>query len=181
MGFLNTRDLAFVSMAAALWAVLNVTIGPIFWQATRLPVLCDLIGVSLFAITAWWTMKPGAVSLMGVAATLLNFVFLPSATQFLGFTVAAILFDAAAYALGYERCCRKGPWGVVLILGLSIASAFAAGLVIGYFFMAPVALGGYGGAIVFALIHAAGGAAGGVLGVVLMRGLRRRGLGAGMR
>jgi hypothetical protein len=125
-------------------------------------------------------MKPGAVSLMGGVATILNFVFLPSATQFLGFTVAAILFDAAAYFLGYERCCRKGTLDLALILGLSVASAFAAGLVIGYFFMPPVALAGYGGAIVFALIHAAGGAAGGVLGVVLIRGLRQRGLGAGM-
>lgn len=176
---LTTRDLAFVSVAAALWAVLNATLGPVFWQATRLPLLCDLIGVSIFAVTAWWTRKPGAVALMGVVATLLNFLLAPGATQFLGFTASAIIFDAAATVIGYERCFAKGKAGLVIVMVLSLVSAFAAGMIIGNIFMAPIVLAGYGGVLIFALIHAIGGGIGGALGVALIQGLRSRGMGKG--
>ncbi|MCX6649066.1 MAG: hypothetical protein NTV61_06725 [Candidatus Bathyarchaeota archaeon] len=176
---LTTRDLAFVSMAAALWAVLNVTIVPVFWQATKLPILCDLIGVSLFAVTAWWTRRPGAVALMGGVATLLNFLMMPGATQFLGFTAAAIAFDAAATVIGYDRCCAKGKMGVVWIMSLSLASAFVAGLIIGSLFMVSATLAGYGGVIMFALLHAAGGGIGGAIGIALIHGLRSRGMETG--
>jgi riboflavin transporter FmnP len=176
MGVLTTRDLAFVSVSAAIWAVLNITIMPVFWAATGLPILCDLVGVALFAVTAWWVRKPGAVALMGGVATLLNFIMRPGAFQFLGFTAAAIVYDIVISLIGYDRCLRQRTEPAVIV-GLSIGSAFIAGAVIGSLFMPPVAVNSYGGILLFAGLHAAGGGAGGLLGLALVRGLSRRGLG----
>jgi hypothetical protein len=175
----TTRDLAFIAMAAALWAVLNATIGPVFWRATKLPILCDMIGIAVFTLTAWWVRKPGAVTMMGGVATLLYFMMMPGGTQFLGFTVAAVFFDVAASLIGYTRCCGGGKTGIAFLMGLSVASAFVAGIIIANVFMVPAALAGYGGALVFALIHAAGGGIGGALGITLIQGLKRRGVEAG--
>jgi hypothetical protein len=175
----NTRDLAFIAIAAALWAVLNATISPIFWQATKLPILCDMLGLSMFALTAWWVRKPGSVTMMGGVATLIYFMMIPGGTQFLGFTAAAVFFDVVASIVGYSRCCGEGKVGAACLLGLSVASAFVAGFIIANVFMAAAYLAGYGGAIMFALIHAAGGAIGGALGIVLIQGLKRRGMRAG--
>ncbi len=172
----TTRDLAAIAVAAALWAVLNATISLIFWRATKLPILCDMIGVAVFALTAWWVRKPGSVTMMGGVATLLYFMMTPSGTQFIGFTVAAVFFDVVASVIGYTRCCGDGKMGVVCLMGLSLASAFVAGIIIANVFMAPAALAGYGGAFAFALIHAAGGGIGGALGVALIQGLKRRGV-----
>jgi hypothetical protein len=175
----TTRDIAFIAISAALWAVLNATIGPIFWQATHLPILCDMIGISVFALTAWWVRKPGAVAMMGCVATLLYFIMTPSGTQFLGFTAAAVFFDFAASVIGYTRCCGEGRIGIASLMGLSVASAFVAGIIIANLFMAAAYLAGYGGAVAFALIHAGGGAIGGALGITLIQGLKRRGMVAG--
>jgi uncharacterized membrane protein YvlD (DUF360 family) len=175
----TTRDLAFVAIAAALWAVLNATISPIFWQATHLPILCDMLGLSMFAITAWWVRKPGSVTMMGGVATLIYFMMMPGGTQFLGFTAAAVFFDVAASIVGYSRCCGEGKTGMACILALSVISAFIAGMIIANIFMAAAYLAGYGGAFAFALIHAGGGAIGGALGITLIQGLKRRGMEGG--
>ncbi|HDJ22244.1 MAG TPA: hypothetical protein ENF19_03465 [Candidatus Bathyarchaeota archaeon] len=176
MKTLTTKDLAFTSITAAIWAALNVTIVPLFWQATRLPILCDLIGVSLFVTTAWWTRKPGAVTLMGLVTTLLNFALRPGALHFLGFTAAAIFYDAATLLAGYQRLTTLNSLNLAVTLVLSLCSTAIAGAIIGFFFMPPAALGNYGGVAAFTLLHAAGGGIGGLLGLVIVKELTRRGI-----
>ena len=173
--YFNSRDLAAISLSAALWAVVNWIVAPIFWQLTHLPILCDMLSVTVLIVTLWWTRKPGAGTAMGVIATVLNFILRPGAFQFLGFTVACAFFDIASYLIGYGNILDKGLKGSISLIVLSLVSTTIAGLIIGNFFMNPGFLSNmFGGVLVFSALHGAGGLIGGALGVVLIRGLERR-------
>jgi hypothetical protein len=173
--YFDSRDLAAISLSAALWAVINWLVAPIFWQITHLPILCDMVGVSLFIITLWWTRKPGAVSFMGMIATLLTLILRPGATQFLGFTGASMVFDASTWLLGYSKRLELGLFSVVGLVSLSFLSTLVAGFIIGNLFLNPMFLSNvFGGIIVFAALHGVGGIIGGTLGIIIVKGLEAR-------
>ncbi len=174
---LDTRDIVAISLVASTWAILNVTITPIFWQATRLPILCDMVGASLLILTIWWTKKPLCASAMGLIATVLNFILRPTALHFLGFTAASFIFDISSWAIGYRNLLDRRLIGSVLLVLISVISTLIAGLIIGSFFMAPTLVSSaYGGIAFFAFFHGLGGFIGGILGVIIINGLRARGI-----
>lgn len=175
MAYFQTRDIAAIALSAALWAVLNWTVAPIFWQLTHLPILCDMVGVSLLTITVWWIRKPGAATLMGLIATILNFMLRPEATHFLGFTAASVVFDIMTWVFGYKNSFDRRLISSASLVSFSFLSALVAGYIIGTFFMNPMFLSSmFGGVIFFAALHGAGGLIGGILGVILVKGLEVR-------
>ena len=93
MVYFNSRDIVAISMCAALWGVLNVTISPVFWTVTHLPFACDLIGFTCLIVAVWWTRKLGTATTVGLISTVINFILRPAATHFVGFLAASILFD----------------------------------------------------------------------------------------
>ena len=70
--YLNTRDITAIVMCGALWAVLNNTFAPIFWQLTHMPFLCDFLAFTSLILVTWWTRKFGAASLTGIIVTIIN-------------------------------------------------------------------------------------------------------------
>jgi len=176
MPYLGSREISAIALFAALWGVLNWTVAPIFWRLTHLPILCDMLASSLLILTVWWTRRLGAATLMGLVATLLNFILRPGALHFLGFTAASVVFDVATYIAGYDKLSRRGL-GSALLVAASIISTFIAGLIIGSLFMNPIFLSKrYGGVLFFALLHAAGGVIGGLLGAAIVAGAEVRGV-----
>jgi len=175
MVYFTSRDISAIALSAALWAIINWLIAPIFWELTHLPILCDMVGVSLFTLTVWWTRKPGAVSFMGLVATILNLILRPGSLHFLGFTVASVAFDAATAMIGYKNCLDRGRVSYASLITISFASTVIAGIIIGSFFMNPVFLSNmFGGVLFFAALHGGGGIVGGVLGIVFVIGLKTR-------
>jgi len=175
MVYFTSRDISAIALSASLWAVINWLIAPIFWELTHLPILCDMVGVSLLTLTVWWTRKPGAASFMGLVATILNLILRPGSLHFLGFTVASVAFDAATALIGYKNCLERGRVSYASLVIISLASTIIAGLIIGSFFMNPTFLSNmFGGLMVFAALHGAGGIIGGVLGIVFVMGLEMR-------
>lgn len=175
MAYFSSRDIAAIALCSSLWAVLNWLVAPIFWELTHLPILCDMVGVSLFIIMLWWIRKPGATFFMGMIATLLNFILRPGATHFLGFTVASMVFDASTWLLGYSKRLGLGLLSVVGLVAISFLSTLVAGFIIGNLFMNPMFLSKmFGGILVFAAIHGAGGIIGGILGIVIVKCLEAR-------
>ncbi len=175
MAYFSTRNIAAIALSSSLWAVLNWLVAPIFWQLTHLPILCDMIGTSLLVLTLWWTRKPGAPTLMGLVATVLNFILRPGAFHFLGFTTASVVFDVAAVIVGYRNSLDRGLVSSVILVSVSLLSTTVAGLIIGTFFMNPMFLSNmFGGVAFFATVHGLGGIIGGVLGVIITRGLEAR-------
>ena len=175
MVYFTSRDISAIALSAALWAIINWLIAPIFWELTHLPILCDMVGVSLLTLTVWWTRKPGAASFMGLVATILNLILRPGSLHFLGFTVASVAFDAATALIGYENCLERGRVSYASLVIISLASTVIAGLIIGSFFMNPMFLSNmFGGLMFFAALHGGGGIVGGVLGIVFVMGLEMR-------
>jgi len=165
---LKADDIAVIAMSAAFWSVLNATLAPLFWQVTRLPILCDLLAMISLIVAVWWVRKLGTATLVGLLATVLNFILRPGAVHFLGFTAASAVFDALTRAAGYGRCFSGGA-GPALLAALGTASTWVAGLTIGAFFM-----GGNTPLAWFSALHAAGGLLGSLLGISLVKALEKR-------
>ncbi len=176
MPYLNSREVAAIALFSALWGVLNSIFAPIVFRMTGLPILCDLVGFSMLTMTVWWIRKFGAATMVGVIATITNFVFNPGGTHFLGFMAASVVFDVTARLVGYDRSFRNSFFAVASMLSSSVLSAAVAGLIIGLFFMATPALAKWGGVLGWAGLHAFGGVIGGSIGMILIAALAARGI-----
>lgn len=174
MAYFNSRELAAAALFSGLWGILNGLFSPIVFQMFGLPVLCDMIGFAALSLTFWWVRKFGAVTAVGVAATVLNFIFNPGGIYFLGFTAAAFSFDLLANLIGDKRIFNNRLAAAFSLLMISIFSAALAGLVIGTFFMNMQALFAWGGVLGWVGLHAIGGLVGGLIGVSLLEGLSAR-------
>ena len=176
MAHFKTQDIAAITIFAALWGVLNSEISPIFFKMFQLPFLCDLIGFASIILAVWYVRKLGTATLVGLIATLINFMLVPTAIHFLGFTAAVIVFDVLASLIGYKRLFKKRLLGPLSLFSISVFSAAVAGLIIGTFFMTPAGLEKWGGVFGWAGLHAVGGIIGGALGASLMSALTARGI-----
>lgn len=174
MVYFSSQNIATIAICAALWGVLNSIFSPIFFQATGLPFLCDAIGFSLLSIAVWWTKKFGAVIVIGLVATGINFIINPGGIYFLGFVAASIVFDAIIWMFGYNRSFRARSLIIVSIGFASIFSAGVAGYLIGIFLMPTMALTRQGGVLVWIGLHAFGGVIGGAIGIGLILTIRIR-------
>lgn len=156
-------------MCAALWAVLNNTLTPIFWKLTRTPFICDFLAFVTLILVAWWTRRLGAASLTGILVSVLTLMFRPDATHMIGFTVASILFDILTRLVGYRNSFDKPLPSTLSLISFSTICAGIAGLIIGSFFLdIKIALE------IFAGMHAGGGFIGGIVGLILVRALTVR-------
>ena len=169
MSYFTNKDIAAISIGAALWAILNILISPIFFQMTRLPFLCDLLAFASLILVTWLTRKFGAASLTGIIATLLTLILRPAAFHMLGFVGASVVFDILTRAISYKICFNRNPLvGSSILVILSIFCAGIAGAFIGIFFMNFDVLSGI---LMWAGLHAFGGLLGGSLGVIIVRAL----------
>jgi hypothetical protein len=169
MPYFTNKDIAAISIGAALWAILNILISPIFFQMTRLPFLCDLLAFASLILVTWLTRKFGAASLTGIIATLLTLILRPAAFHMLGFIAASIAFDILTRAIGYKNCFAKNPYiGSSILVLVSIFCSGIAGAIIGVFFMSFEVLTGI---FIWVVLHAVGGLLGGLLGVIIVRSL----------
>ncbi|MDH5460629.1 MAG: hypothetical protein OEX09_00165 [Candidatus Bathyarchaeota archaeon] len=170
MPYFNTRDITAIVMGGALWAVLNNTFAPIFWQLTHMPFLCDFLAFTSLILVVWWTRKFGAASLTGIIVTALT-LLLRSGFHILSFMAASILFDILTRLADYSNCFEKPLPSAISMISFSTACAGIAGLIIGSVFMS---LNPIWGIIVFAAKHAVGGVIGGVFGLILVNALKLR-------
>lgn len=172
--YFSSRDIAAIAILAALWGVLNSIFSPMFFSLTHLPLLCDLIGFTVLTVAAWWIRKFGAIIAIGLIATIINFALNPQALTFLGFTVAAFVFDLISALAGFNNFFKKASNTMTIAIIISTLSAAVAGYIIGSFFMAGPALSAWGGVSGWALLHATGGVIGGTIGAFLVTALNSR-------
>ncbi|MEM1508321.1 MAG: hypothetical protein QW291_02465 [Thermofilaceae archaeon] len=166
---LKASDITAIAISAAFWSILNAILAPIFWQLTRLPILCDFLASISLILATWWVRKPGTATLVGFLATVLNFILRPGAMHFLGFTVASVVLDVLLWILGYSRCFSR-TYRSALVVAAGTVSTWVAGLIIGAFFMPGVSL------LYFSTLHALGGFIGAVIAVLLVKAVEKRGI-----
>jgi len=170
----SSKEIAAIAVFSALWGILNAIFSPIFFRATGMPFLCDVIGFAVLALAGWWIRKFGVITIIGLIATAITLIISPAQIQFLGFIGAAFVFDVLLRGAGYNICLKNNFHITLSILAFSIISAAVAGLSIGSFFMPTVALVKWGGVLGWAGLHAIGGIIGGIIGVFLVIGLISR-------
>jgi len=173
MVYFKSTDIAAIALCASLWGVLNAVLSPVFFSIFHLPFLCDLIGFTVLSVAAWWIRKFGAITLIGLIATAINFIIVPGGVHFLGFTAASVFFDLTV-SLVAQRAFTKPVLTATSMMTLSIASAALAGYLIGTFFMALPAMVQWGGVLGWAGLHAIGGIIGGAIGSFLIIALNAR-------
>jgi hypothetical protein len=174
MAYFKSRDIAAIALCAALWGVLNAILSPIFFSIFHLPFLCDLIGFTVLSVAAWWIRKTGAITIIGLISTVINFILVPNPYHFIGFTAASAFFDLAIASFGYNRAFSKKAYIIISMMAVSILSAALAGYIIGIFFMSGPVLSNAGGAIGWSGLHTIGGVIGGALGTFLIIALAAR-------
>lgn len=172
----GARNLATMALFSALWGVLNSIFSPVVFRMTGLPILCDMVGFASLTLAVLLIGRFGSASIVGVIATLINFIFNPAGVHFLGFTVAGIVYDFLAKLMGYKRAFNSISRTTTLIVLNSVLSAAVAGLIIGSFLMPPEALVRWGGALGWSALHVAGGLIGGLIGAASIAALVRRGV-----
>jgi len=169
MTYFTTRHISAVAMCAAYWAILNNTLSPILFRATRLPFLCDLLAFTTLILVGWWTRKFGIISLTGLLVTGLTFMLQPNAYQMIGFAFASILFDLLIKGIGYSNSFDKPASSALILLSFSTICAFMAGLIIGATMFITIL-----DILVWAGLHAIGGIIGGAIGLILVNTLKTR-------
>jgi hypothetical protein len=172
--YFSSRDVAAIAICGALWGVLNIIFAPMFFRATGMPFLCDLIGFAVLILGAWWIRKFGALTIVGLIATIINFA-LGGGAQFLGFTAAAIFFDMSITIIGYARVFNKPANTAITMMIIATSSAAVAGTIIGVVFMAGAPLlTQWGGVVGWTGLHMIGGVIGGIIGITLVSALKKR-------
>jgi hypothetical protein len=174
MTYFNSRELAAVALFSSLWGVLNSIFSPIVFRMFGLPILCDMIGFAALGLTFWWVRKFGAVTVVGVVATIINFLLNPGGVFFLGFTAASFSFDLIASLAVANRMFNRRSATAIILVSISVLSATVAGLIIGNYFMTAQALVAWSGVSGWAALHALGGLIGGIIGVSILTGLSTR-------
>jgi hypothetical protein len=174
MTHFSTKDIAAIAICGSLWGVLNSIFAPLFFRATGMPFLCDLIGFALLILGSWWIRKIGALTFVGFVATVINFT-LGGGVQFLGFTFAAIFFDIVIAFIGYDKIFIRPVNTIVTMITIAILSAALAGAIIATIFMgsSPILIQ-WGGVFGWIGLHMIGGIIGGVIGTSLVSALDRR-------
>jgi len=155
--YFTTRDITAIVMCAALWGVLSAYFAPVFWNTTHLPFFCDTLGIILLILVMWWVKKFGAIITTGIIATIITLMLYPIGTQFLGFTVASIVFDVLTRLIGIQKSPEKSALRLIGVFLTSLASMAVAGVIIGYLFMnSSFLLTMFGGVTFFVVLHVIG-------------------------
>jgi len=126
-------DIATIAVFSAMWAILNLTVGPLGFTLFRLPILCDFSVYFTLLLATWVSGKTGTPSAVGVIGAIIVLAIRPRSTQMIGFLVSAFIFDALMALCRHEIRFKLYNIGMASIT--TMVSAYIAGVIIGTIFM----------------------------------------------
>jgi hypothetical protein len=88
----TTTNVALISIFSALWIVLNLTIAPLGFQLTRVPIVHGIISLFILLLSSWATSRYGAASAVGMVGSVIV-LLAGGPLPVLGFAAASLLFD----------------------------------------------------------------------------------------
>ena len=119
-------NIAVISIFSALWIALNLTVAPISFRLTGLPIIHSIIIFFILLLVIWATNQYGAATLVGIIGS--TIVLLAGGPlPVIGFIVAAIIFDLFLLINHHKISVKIINVGIA-ILG-TIVSASAAAIV----------------------------------------------------
>lgn len=130
--YFTTFDIALISLFSALWAALNLTIGPLGYALFNLPILCDFAVFFTLLLVVWATEKFGSASIVGIMGATLA-LYIRATTHIIGFAISAMLLDILMCLIKHKL--NANARNMALAALVTIVSAHFAGVVIGVLFM----------------------------------------------
>jgi hypothetical protein len=130
--YLTTRDIALTGVFCAVWVILNLTLGPISFILTGLPVIHDFGVFFTLMMVAWITGRFGTSSMTGIIGSILS-MLVSGLTFMIGFLPAAIVFDLVLIANHHK--IRLAVYSLTITAIAAVLSGYVAGVVIGLLFM----------------------------------------------
>ncbi len=131
--YFKSLDVAFVALFSALWAVLNLALGPLSFQLLGLPILHDFGVFFTLLLVAWITGRFGTSIIVGIIGSTIA-LLAGAPPLILGFAVAAVVFDLTLTVNHHK--IRASFKDLTVAAVATIFSAYVAGVVIGTLFMA---------------------------------------------
>ena len=126
-------DIAIIAVFSAMWAVLNLTVGPVGFTLFQLPIFCDFSVYFTLLLATWASGKTGIPSAVGIIGAVIVLAMRPASTQMIGFLASAILFDTLMAF--YKHKISLKPYNMAVAAASTMISAYFAGIVIGTIFM----------------------------------------------
>jgi hypothetical protein len=129
--YFETVDITLTGIFCALWATLNLTLGPLGFAWFGLPIFCDFAVFFTLLLATWATGKYGTASLVGIIGSII-ILLTRASPHIVGFAASAVLFDVLMLP-SHHRIDGKAHNVIVASLATAISACFA-GLIIGAFF-----------------------------------------------
>jgi hypothetical protein len=130
--YLTTKDIALTAVFCVVWVILNLTLGPLSFMLTGLPIIHVFGAFFTLLLVAWITGRFGTSSMTGIIGSALA-MMLSGIPVMIGFLPAAIVFDLTLIANHHK--IRISAYSLTIAAIATIFSAYIAGVVIGLLFM----------------------------------------------
>jgi len=124
-----TVNIALTSMFTALWIALNLTVAPISFSLTGLPVIHSVSIFFTLILVIWATGQFGAATFVGVIGSAIVLVA-GGPLPVLGFVPAAILFDLL-FLINHHKINTKRT-NVAMTIIVSIVCSYVAAVANGF-------------------------------------------------
>jgi len=124
----TTVNIALISLFSALWIVLNLTVAPLGFQLTRLPVVHGVISLFILLLASWATSRYGVASAVGIVGSIIV-LLAGGPLPVLGFAAASFLFDAVLLVSGHRLSLKPG--NVAVAVAATVVSSYSAGVLNG--------------------------------------------------
>jgi hypothetical protein len=123
-----TVNIVLISIFSALWVALNLTLAPIGFSLTGLPVIHSVIIFFTLILVAWATGQYGAASAVGIIGSVIV-VLAGGPLPVLGFVPASLIFDLVLIA-NHHKVNMK-PFSIAIAVLASVVCAYVAAIVNG--------------------------------------------------
>ena len=129
--YFSTADIALTGVFCAVWAALNLILGPLSFQLLHLPILHDFAVYFTLLLTVWATGRFGTSIIVGIIGTMVA-ISLGGPTLIICFAASAVIFDLLLFASHHQISILKYNLAIAAIA--TVVSAYVAGLLIGVLF-----------------------------------------------
>lgn len=135
-------DVALTGVFCALWIVLNLTLGPLSFQLTGLPIVHDFAAFFTLLLVAWVTGRFGTSLLVGVIGSIVTILVGPAILvgPMICFAASAVIFDVLMSANQHK--IRISPYSLTIAAISTVVSAYFAGVLFGVLFASNETLRG---------------------------------------
>jgi len=129
--YFTSVDVALTGIFCALWIVINLTLGPLSFSLTGLPVLHAFGIFFTLLLVAWVTGRFGTSSMAGIIGSIFA-ILLGALSLIVCFSASAVIFDVLMFSNHHKIRITRSSWAMTAMA--TMVSSYLAGVFIILFF-----------------------------------------------